>query len=241
MPTSTDVTINVQVTRRTRKSSRNLSGQVSNTVRKFYESRCVAIRGTIPDNPIKQHRQGLGLTIKQYATLVDLSEHAVIRAEQGFYLKVPETIINEIGGPVERLYDEWKEDSRRLHHRMFGDFTDIPFPNNVHPLDLLYKQWSITDDEDDPSPVGTVLNDTEVSKLLCINQSVIHYWHTSQRQQTIPSQFVEALIHNGYGDLEIQFLAAANEEFRKYKEGDKISHTKMYGSLIDEMKEAFNE
>lgn len=227
---------------RVRKNSRNDSGQISNSVRRFYDSRCTASRGRLSENPIRDHRLHLNLSIKQFADMMRITEHAVIRVEQGFYPNVPQSIVSNLGGRIEEEYDEWKVKVRRHHFRVFGNLREMAIPSDTHPLDFLYENWSYTEgdgtQETFSSPVGVKLNDTEVSKLLCLNQSVIHYWHNRPNSQhTIPSQFIEALLDNGYSKDEVQMLAAAYNQFRLYRKDDKVTYTSLYSHKLNEIRE----
>lgn len=226
-------------------TSRRMSGQVSRSVRNYYARQCELLRGVLPENPVKEYRHNKNLTLAQLADMVGISEHALIRTEQGFYPSLSSALTAELGTRAADRYNDWQQTVRRQHYRVFGDIANTKFVSDNHPLDTLYQQWCITDT--DPTgkcyytPVGSKLNDTEVCKLLCLNQSVINYWHNrSNSQKTVPTQFLEALHVNGYSDMELALVASAYSEYQNYLRGAEPTVVQTYKGFLEQVKEALN-
>lgn len=231
-----------------RRSSRKFKKDVPSATRKWYATQCTKLRGPLSENPVKAYRLDRVLTIKQFADMMGLSEHGVIRTEQGFYPELPKNVAAELGPGSDEEYHQWKSDVRKHNYRMFGFIKGLEFPSDKHPLDVLYDEWHLTDKDDEglgnlnSTPVGSRLNDTEVCKMLCINQSVINYWHNRPNsQKSVPVQFTEALLENGYDTLDIQLISAAYSEFRRHRKGDPVTTTSTRDYRIKQIKEALDE
>lgn len=243
--TSTPPTPRIVRRKKGTNTSRSMSGQVSRSVRNYYARQCELLRGVLPENPVKTYRLNKNLTLVQLSEMVGISEHALIRTEQGFYPSLSTALTAELGPRASDRYNEWQQTVRRQHYRVFGDIANTKFESDKHPLDVLYQQWCITDM--DPTgkcfytPVGSKLNDTEVCKLLCLNQSVINYWHNrSNSQKTVPTQFLEALHVNGYSNTELALIASAYSEYQNYLRGAPAIVVQTYKGFLEQIKEALN-
>lgn len=226
------------------KAHKRVEGRISNAIRSKYEDRCLKEHPYAIDlaslspttNPCRAFRLSKNLTVAQLADYLDVSPNAVVRTEQGFYLDPPD------GYPQELVdqYHRWQSYQRFLHYRMFGRIDQLVFKAEQHPLDVLLDQWYYPDG----TPVGHRLNPTEVSKLLCINQSVLNYWQNRvAQQQSPPRQFLDALKENGYGSTDLSLISAAYSQYRLFKldktgAGEKVQSI---GSWRDEIKEALND
>ena len=198
-------------------------------------------------NPVKAVRTSRGLTISAAATEAGISSHGFLRTEQGFFPTVPDRI--KQWSRAEGLgadYIRWQRLIRDRHLRVFGDIFSTTFFTSENPLDTLYDQWSYPPESHDngtygdSTPVGVRLNDTEFSKLLCLNQSTVYHWHERvNSQQTIPNLVMEALRDNGYSNLELSLVSAAYTEYRHHVLGrSKVRQEKVQTSKQHKIEQA---
>lgn len=160
------------------------------------------------------------MTMQQIADNAGITKQALLRTEQGFYQNPPERLtsyfVRKFDVPYETLvdaYEYYQRATREYHGLLFGAFPSSDYPFNIkeHPFNTLKCHWS--------DPTGTVtfgtLNTTEVAKLLCLSQSVLSYWENKITQQaSVPGEFCEALLHNGYSRTDLFYLKHAYTQYR---------------------------
>lgn len=196
--------------RRTRTQAHaRVKGRINSDVKRQYEEACIKTNPSNLTNPCRDLRLSRNFTVGQMAQLLGISSNAVVRSEQGFYKDPPEVYEVSLD-----QYHSWQRSQRYLHYRVFGSISSLVFKPEQHPLLVLLNHWCYPDG----TPVGHKLNPTELSKLLCLNQSVLNYWQNRvAQQQTPPRQFLDALKENGYSDTDLSLLVAAYENHRLFK------------------------
>ena len=204
---------------------------------KTYLENNVKVKGDPPINPFKSLREegviygGLygedqfinmeGRTLKEITEATGLAKQSLIRTEQGVFTEVPDRLLtyytqrHQLSYPVLRnAYEDFQKEYRRWNERLFGDFpTLIQFENakHLHPLHFLRMLWS---DPLDGSEIGE-LNVTEVSKLLCLPQSLLQNFEKKvANQASVPTAFLAALLDNGYNH---DHLTVFIKSYRAYR------------------------
>lgn len=183
----------------------------------------------LPHNPFKMLREKQGISQYELARRLKISKHAILRNEQGCFDNPLPVVLNYYvenrfkGVPhlsridLVEAYHDFQYETRKSNALLFGDNLIYqltpskdggPLPVGIHPLAYLRTVYG--------------LNPTQVSKMLCITQSVVVYFEKkSLSQKSVPAQLVRALQDADYTEQDIDALSRAYQDYRQWLRADK--------------------
>jgi transcriptional regulator with XRE-family HTH domain len=160
------------------------------------------------ENPLKRLRHLCNLTLDQVAYQVGVSRQFIIRAEQGVYSAVPDSLLDFYGGRLEvdalavgAEYYQFQLLTRKANYgRLIEPWT---FPDVLqHP----FIHWRL---------MSGVTSSAGICKLFCVHPATINKFEKrSFLMNAIPDQLVGALLESGYHP---ETLDTLEQSYKRYK------------------------
>lgn len=165
-------------------------------------------------NPMKDARLALGLTQAQLADRAGITRLAVIRAEQGVFTRLPQSIIHILADFDNEISINYREFQRQHREFSYGrlsptfDFQTLDYSSSqveLSPVGNPLAKWAET---------SNFSSRMSLCIAFCLHPAVVTKFENTIDYQNIPELITDAFLESGYS---IDMMAEFQRSYRLYR------------------------